>query len=156
MGSEADRQMIRLAKDRETLERFASVANSFDSEDAKRTARAVMASAQQLAPFEGRRRAAGCDAALNAFVGELANAAGFMDTYLEYEWRPRLSVLTDPQQTRDAERLIGQFEKQIKLRGGLGKLSDDAVRQKLYELVRMTSECVRQWRDIPGLVPSGR
>jgi hypothetical protein len=79
-----------------------------------------------------------------------------METYLEYEWRPRLSLLTDPHQTREAERLIGQFEKLIKRRGGLGRLSEDDVRLELHELVRLTAECVRQWRNVPGLVPSGR
>jgi len=145
---------MRLAEDTAVLERFVTVAASFDDENARRTAKAVLAAAQAVTVFGKGVPDAEFDRPLADFIGSLANAAGFMDMYLDNEWLPRVSGLTQTEQSQAAERLVKQLEGLIKRRNQLGDLSKTAVRLDLHELVRMTAECVKQWQEIPGLAPA--
>jgi len=147
---------LRLAGETNVLERFVTVAASFDDENARRTARAVIAAAQAIAVAGKGTPGAEDDRLLADFIGSLANAAGFMDMYLDNEWLPRLSGLMQPGQTQAAERLVKQMEGLIRQRGQLGDLSKAEARMKLDELVRLTAECVKQWQEIPGFAPARR
>ncbi len=138
------------------LERFVTIVAGYDNEDMRRTAKGVLAVAQKIARSGQELSEEAFEEELKVFVGGLANVAADnnMSTYLDTEWLPRVSGLTQPEQVQAAERLVKQMEGLIARGKRRGQLATAEARLDLHEVVRMTAECVRQWQEIPGLAPA--
>jgi len=147
---------IRLSEDTAVLERFVTIVACYDNEDMRRTAKGVLAVAQKIARSGQELSEEAFEEELKVFVGGLANVAADnnMSTYLDTEWLPRVSGLTQPEQVQAAERLVKQMEGLIARGKRRGQLATAEARLDLHEVVRMTAECVRQWQEIPGLAPA--